>query len=177
MTDPTTQHPRPEQRDERLDHPGLERDMRQSPDYGEESYRGSGRLEGRRGLVTGGEFRLRRAIALAFAREGADVVISHLPSEQADADEALAAVHAAGRKGLSVAGDLTDTGFCRDLVTRTVESLGGVDILVNNAAYQMAHEGLEDLGGDEIEHTFRTNIIAMFHLCKAALEHLQPGSA
>jgi NAD(P)-dependent dehydrogenase (short-subunit alcohol dehydrogenase family) len=177
IQDPTTRHPQPAQPDEGLEHPGLERDMQQAPDYGEESYRGSGRLEGRRALVTGGDSGIGRAVALAFAREGADVVISHLPSEQPDAEESVAAVQAAGRKGFSVAGDLTDAGFCRDLVTRTVESLGGVDILVNNAAYQMAHEGLEDLGEDEIEHTFRTNIIAMFHLCKAALEHLQPGSA
>jgi NAD(P)-dependent dehydrogenase (short-subunit alcohol dehydrogenase family) len=177
MTDPTTQHPRPEQPDERLEHPGLERDMRQAPDYGEESYRGAGRLDGRRALVTGGDSGIGRAVALAFAREGADVVISHLPSEQADADETVAAVQAAGRTALSVAGDVTDAGHCRELVERTIQALGGLDILVNNAAYQMAHEGLEDLGEDEIEHTFRTNIIAMFHICKAALEHLQPGSA
>jgi NAD(P)-dependent dehydrogenase (short-subunit alcohol dehydrogenase family) len=177
VQDPTTQHPRPEQPDQDLEHPGLERDMQQAPDYGEESYRGSGRLQGRRALVTGGDSGIGRAVALAFAREGADVVISHLPSEQADADETVAVVQSAGRKSLSVAGDLTDAGYCRDLVSRSVEALGGLDILVNNAAYQMAHEGLEGLDEDEIEHTFRTNIIAMFHLCKAALEHLQPGSA
>src|SRR3954447_10073065 len=130
--DPTTQHPRPEQPDQDLEHPGLERDMQQAPDYGEESYRGPGRLQGRRALVTGGDSGIGRAVALAFAREGADVVISHLPSEQADAAETGAGVRDAGRQGLSVAGDLTDAGYCRDLVTRTVESLGGVDILVNN---------------------------------------------
>jgi NAD(P)-dependent dehydrogenase (short-subunit alcohol dehydrogenase family) len=177
MSDPTTLHPRPEQPDENLEHPGLERDMRQAPDYGEDSYRGSGRLQGRKALITGGDSGIGRAVALAFAREGADVAIAHLPSEQADADDALAAVRAAGRTAVAVAGDLTDAGFCRDLVTRAVDELGGLDILVNNAAYQMAHEGLHDLGDEEIEHTFRTNIIAMFHLCKAALEHLQPGSA
>jgi NAD(P)-dependent dehydrogenase (short-subunit alcohol dehydrogenase family) len=175
--DPTTQHPRPEQPVERLEHPGLERDMRQAPDYGEDSYRGSGRLAGRRALVTGGDSGIGRAVALAFAREGADVVISHLPSEQPDADQAVAAVRSAGRQGLSVPGDLTDAGHCRELVARTVDALGGVDIVVNNAAYQMAHEGLEDLGEEEIDHTFRTNIVAMFHVCKAALEHLRPGSA
>ena len=177
MQDPTTQHPRPEQPDRQLEHPGLERDMRQRPDYGEDSYRGSGQLEGRRALVTGGDSGIGRAVALAFAREGADVVISHLPAEQTDADEAVAALRAAGRQALSVPGDITDAGHCHDVVARTVEALGGLDILVNNAAFQMSHEGLEDLGEDEIEHTFRTNIIAMFHLCKAALEHLQPGSA
>jgi len=151
--------------------------MEPRPDYGQDSYRGCGRLDGRRALVTGGDSGIGRAVALAFAREGADVVISHLPSEQPDASEALEAIRTTGRKAIAVGGDLTDADHCRALVSRTVEELGGLDILVNNAAYQMAHEGLEDLGAEEIEHTFRTNVFAMFHTCKAALEHLQPGSA
>jgi NAD(P)-dependent dehydrogenase (short-subunit alcohol dehydrogenase family) len=175
--DPTTQFPQPEQPEQQLEHPGRESDMDPKPDYGEESYRGSGRLKGRRALITGGDSGIGRAVALAFAREGADVVISHLPEEQADADETMRVVDASGRKIVSVPGDLTDIAYCQELVRRTAAELGGIDIIVNNAAYQMAHEGLEDLGAEEIEHTFRTNILAMFHICKAALEHLEPGSA
>lgn len=177
MADPTTQYPQPEQPAQQLEHPGRESEMDPRPDYGEDSYRGSGRLQGRRALITGGDSGIGRAVALAFAREGADVAISHLEAEQRDADETVRVVEAAGRKALSLPGDLTDAGFCRELVSHSAQALGGLDILVNNAAYQMAHEGLEDLEADEIEHTFRTNIIAMFHTSKAALEYLQPGSA
>src|SRR4051794_5001906 len=175
--DPTTQHPEPEQPEQQLEHPGLEGEMNPEPDYGEDSYRGSGRLEGRKALITGGDSGIGRAVALAFAREGADVVISHLPEEQVDADETVRVVEASGRKALSVPGDLTDASFCKDLVERTVNELGGLDILVNNAAYQMAHEGLEDLEDEEIEHTFDTNILAMFRLSRAAVKHMKPGSA
>jgi NAD(P)-dependent dehydrogenase (short-subunit alcohol dehydrogenase family) len=151
--------------------------MDQQPDYGEESYRGSGRLKGRRALITGGDSGIGRAVALAFAREGADVVITHLPEERADADETIRVVEGSGRKALALPGDLTDAAYCREIVERTVSELGGIDILVNNAAYQMAHEGLEDLSDEEIEHTFATNILSMFRTCKAAAEHMQPGSA
>jgi NAD(P)-dependent dehydrogenase (short-subunit alcohol dehydrogenase family) len=175
--DPTTQHPQPEQPEQQLDHPGREAAMDPQPDYGERSYRGSGRLSGRRALITGGDSGIGRAVALAFAREGADVVISHLPEEQEDARETLRVIEESGRKAVSVPGDLTDEAYCREIVERTVSELGGIDILVNNAAYQMSHEGLEDLSSEEIEHTFRTNILAMFHTCKAALEHMEPGSA
>jgi NAD(P)-dependent dehydrogenase (short-subunit alcohol dehydrogenase family) len=175
--DPRTQHPQPEQPEQQIEHPGREGELDPQPDYGEHSYRGSGRLEGRRALVTGGDSGIGRAVALAFAREGADVVITHLPEEQADADETVRVVEAAGRTALALPGDLSDAGFCREIVERTVSELGGIDVLVNNAAFQMAHEGLEDLPDDEIEHTFSTNIIAMFRTCKAALEHMQPGSA
>jgi NAD(P)-dependent dehydrogenase (short-subunit alcohol dehydrogenase family) len=175
--DPRTQHPQPEQPAQQIEHPGREGELDPQPDYGEASYRGSGRLEGRRALITGGDSGIGRAVALAFAREGADVVISHLAEEQADADETVRVVKDAGRKGLALPGDLTEAGYCREIVERTVSELGGIDLLVNNAAFQMAHEGLEDLPADEIEHTFATNIIAMFHTCKAALEHMQPGSA
>jgi hypothetical protein len=175
--DPTTQHPQPEQPDQQLEHPGREAAMDPRPDYGEHSYRGSGRLAGRRALITGGDSGIGRAVALAFAREGADVVITHLPAEDEDAAETVRVVEASGRKAVALAGDLTDEAFCRDIVERTVRELGGIDILVNNAAYQMAHEGLEEISSEELEHTFRTNILAMFHTCKAALEHMQPGSA
>jgi NAD(P)-dependent dehydrogenase (short-subunit alcohol dehydrogenase family) len=175
--DPTTQHPQPEQPEQQLEHPGLEGEMAPQPDYGAESYRGSGRLEGRKALITGGDSGIGRAVALAFAREGADVAIAHLPAEQADADETIRVVEASGRKALSLAGDLTDPGHCREIVERTVAELGGLDILVNNAAYQMAHEGLEDLSDEEIEHTFATNIVSIFRTCKAAIAHMQPGAA
>jgi NAD(P)-dependent dehydrogenase (short-subunit alcohol dehydrogenase family) len=151
--------------------------MDPQPDYGERSYRGSGRLQGRRALITGGDSGIGRAVALAFAREGADVVITHLEDEREDAAETVRVVEASGRKAVALAGDLTDEAFCREIVERTVNELGGIDILVNNAAYQMAREGLEEISSEELEHTFRTNILAMFHTCKAALEHMQPGSA
>jgi NAD(P)-dependent dehydrogenase (short-subunit alcohol dehydrogenase family) len=175
--DPTTQHPRPEQPELQLDHPGHETAMDPKPDHGEASYRGSGRLEGRKALVTGGDSGIGRAVAIAFAREGADVAISHLAAEQADADETVRLVEESGRKAVSLPGDLSDEAYCREIVEQTVGAFGGIDILVNNAAYQMEHEGIEDLSAEEIDHTFRTNIIAMFHTCKAALAHMQPGSA
>src|SRR3954453_6745203 len=157
--------------------PGSEAAMQPRPDYGEKSYRGSGRLSGRRALVTGGDSGIGRAVALAYAREGADVVISHLPEERADADETVRAVEGAGRRGVALAGDLSDAAFCSEVVERAVGELGGLDVLVNNAAFQMVHEGLDDLPDEEIEHTFATNVVAMFRTCKAALPYLQPGSA
>jgi NAD(P)-dependent dehydrogenase (short-subunit alcohol dehydrogenase family) len=160
-----------------LDHPGHEGEMRPAADHGEESYRGSGRLEGRKALITGGDSGIGRAVALAFAREGADVAIAHLPEEQEDADESVRLIEDAGRRALSLPGDLTDPDYCRAIVDRTAAEFGGIDILVNNAAYQMAHEGLEEISTEELEHTFRTNILAMFHTCKAALAHMQPGAA
>jgi NAD(P)-dependent dehydrogenase (short-subunit alcohol dehydrogenase family) len=166
-----------EQTSTQLEHPGHEADLAPKPDHGEESYRGSGRLTGRRALITGGDSGIGRAVAIAFAREGADVAVAHLPEEQADGDETVRLVEDSGRTGLSLPGDLTDEAYCRDIVERTVAELGGLDILVNNAAYQMAHEGLEDISAEELEHTFRTNIFALFHTCKAALPHLGEGSA
>jgi NAD(P)-dependent dehydrogenase (short-subunit alcohol dehydrogenase family) len=177
LGDPVTRHPQPDQPAQQLDHPGSEGSMDPRPDYGEDSYRGSGRLDGRRALITGGDSGIGRAVAVAFAREGADVVISHLPDEQLDADKTLRVVRASGRKGLALPGDLTDEAYCREIVERTVGELGGLDILVNNAAYQMSHDGLEEISSWALEHTFRTNIFAMFHTCKAALERMQPGSA
>jgi NAD(P)-dependent dehydrogenase (short-subunit alcohol dehydrogenase family) len=174
--DPTTQHPDSLPGDQ-LEHPGLEGEMSQAPDFGEATYRGSGKLEGRKAIVTGGDSGIGRAVALAFAREGADVAISYLEAEQSDADETARVVREAGRTALQLPGDLQDSGYCRTLVEHSVQELGGVDILVNNAAYQMARDGLADISEDELERTFRTNIFAMFHTCKAALEHMQPGAA
>ena len=174
--DPAQQHPdsKPAQQ---LEHPGLESDMRQAPDFGEATYRGTGKLEGRKAVVTGGDSGIGRAVALAFAREGADVVISYLEEEQTDADETARVVRDAGRTAVQLPGDLQDPGSCRSLVEHAVRELGGVDILVNNAAYQMVREGIADIATEELERTFRTNILAMFHTCRAALEHMQPGAA
>jgi len=175
LQDPTTQHPDSLPADQ-LEHPGLESQMSQAPDFGEATYRGTGRLEGRRAVVTGGDSGIGRAVALAFAREGADVAIAYLEDEQSDADETTRVVRDAGRTALQLPGDLQDEDYCRSLVDRTAEELGGVDILVNNAAYQMARDGLADISTAELERTFRTNILAMFHTCRAALEHMQPGA-
>jgi NAD(P)-dependent dehydrogenase (short-subunit alcohol dehydrogenase family) len=174
--DPRSQHADSLPADQ-LEHPGLERDMSRAPDFGEATYRGTGKLEGRKALVTGGDSGIGRAVALAFAREGADVAISYLEAEQSDADETARVVRDAGRTALQLPGDLEDAGHCRAIVERSVQELGGVDILVNNAAYQMARDGLADISADELERTFRTNIFAMFHTCKAALEHMRPGAA
>jgi len=173
--DPTTQYPDSLPADQ-LEHPGLESEMRQAPDFGEATYRGTGRLEGRKAVVTGGDSGIGRAVALAFAREGADVAISYLKDEQSDANETARVVRDAGRTALQLPGDLQDEGYCRTLVEQAAQQLGGVDILVNNAAYQMARDGLADISTAELERTFRTNILAMFHTCRAALEHMQPGA-
>jgi NAD(P)-dependent dehydrogenase (short-subunit alcohol dehydrogenase family) len=156
--------------------PGSEAAMTPRPDYGEDSYRGLGRLEGKAALITGADSGIGRAVALAYAREGADVLISYL-SEDEDARETARVVEAAGRKAVLMRGDIGDEAHCKDLVARAVREFGGLDILVNNAAFQMSHEGLEDLPSDEIEQTFRTNIFAMFYLCKAALPRLRSGGA
>jgi NAD(P)-dependent dehydrogenase (short-subunit alcohol dehydrogenase family) len=162
---------------EQQEHPGSEAALQTPADHGERSYRGAARLPGRRALVTGGDSGIGRAVALAFAREGADVVISHLPEEQADADETVRLVREAGRKGVSVPGDLTDESYCQQLVQRAVDELGGLDLLVNNAAYQMAQPGgLEDISSEQLDRVLQTNLYALFWMCKAVLPHLKPGS-
>jgi NAD(P)-dependent dehydrogenase (short-subunit alcohol dehydrogenase family) len=176
--DPQTQHPEPEQPAQTIEHPGLTDDMRQQPDHGEESYVGSGRLEGKRTLITGGDSGIGRAVALAFAREGADVAIVYLPDEEEDAQETVRLVEAAGRRALTLPGDIRDEAFCSEIVERTVAELGGLDVLVNNAAFQMSQEnGLLDLTTEQLDRTFKTNLYAMFWITKAALPHLQPGSS
>jgi NAD(P)-dependent dehydrogenase (short-subunit alcohol dehydrogenase family) len=146
------------------------------PDHGERTYRGTGRLTGRKAIVTGADSGIGRAVAIAFAREGADVVLSYLPVEEADAKEVVALVEEAGRKAVAVPGDLTDEATCTALVARAVEELGGLDILVNNAAKQQAVEDIADLSTEQFDATFRTNIYATFWLSKAALAHMGPGS-
>jgi len=156
--------------------PGSTTDMRRKPDHGEDSYRGSGRLTGKRALITGGDSGIGRAVALAFAREGADVAISYL-SEDEDARETAALVEKAGRRAVLIPGDLSAREHCRAVVDQTVRELGGLDVLVNNAAFQMTHETVEEIPDEEWLHTFDTNITAMFRLVQAALPHLGEGAS
>jgi NAD(P)-dependent dehydrogenase (short-subunit alcohol dehydrogenase family) len=156
--------------------PGNESEMRPRPDYGESSYRGTGRLEGKAAIITGGDSGIGRAVALAFAREGADVLISYL-EEDADAKEALEAAEQAGKKGVAMSGDIGEERHCQAIVSRAIKEFGHVDILVNNAAFQMTHEGILDIPSEEIEMTFRTNILSQFYLCKACIPHMKPGAS
>ena len=154
--------------------PGSDEELRPQADHGEESYRGSGKLEGKRALITGGDSGIGRAVAIAFAREGADVAIVH-HSEPDDARETLHWVGEAGRHGVAFQLDLADAEACRRAVEQTVEELGGLDIVVNNAAYQQEVEDFADLEAEQIERTFRVNILAYIHVAQAALEHLPKG--
>lgn len=156
--------------------PGKESKLEPKPDHGEESYRGSGKLEGKAALVTGGDSGIGRAVALAFAREGADVLIAHLSEEQ-DAQETVRLVESAGRKGVAVAGDIRDETHCQHLIQRALEAFGRLDILVNNAAYSNTHDSITDLSSEEFEETFRVNMFAMFNLCKAAVPHMKSGAS
>ena len=176
--DPTSEHPQPDTDGERIDHPGLTTDMREKPDHGEDSYRGSGRLTGRKAVVTGGDSGIGRAVAIAFAREGADVLISYLPEEEEDAQTTVRHVEQAGRKAVTVPGDVRSEEQCRQIIATAVDQLGGIDILVNNAAYQMVQAGgILDISTEQWDRVLKTNLYAMFWLCKAAIPHLQPGSS
>ena len=157
--------------------PGVQAEMEPVPDCGEQSYRGSGKLEGKAAIVTGGDSGIGRAVAIAFAREGADVLITHLPEEEQDAREVGRWIEEAGRKAVLVPGDLSDPAHCRAVVGKAVEEFGKVDVLVSNAAYQMTRESLEEIPDEEWEHTFKLNIGAYFHLAKAAVPHMGPGSS
>ena len=156
--------------------PGTDQEMVPKPDYGEETYRGSGKLTGKRALITGGDSGIGKAVALAYAREGADVAISYL-DEHEDAEEAKRFVEDAGRRAVLIPGDISDPAHCREVVRRTVEELGGIDILVSNAAFQMNRETLEEIPDEEWDFTWATNVDAFFHLVKAALPHMGPGSS
>jgi NAD(P)-dependent dehydrogenase (short-subunit alcohol dehydrogenase family) len=175
--DPRTAGPKPRLPQQHQAPPGLESKMNPRPDYGEQSYKGSGRLIGRVALITGADSGIGRAVALAFAREGADVAIGYL-SEDTDAQETKRVVEEAGRTALLLSGDIAEPATCERLVADTVKRFGRLDILVNNAAYQgPSVEKFEEIPVERVEHTFRTNIIAMFVLVRAALPHLKPGSA
>lgn len=174
MPDPMTQYP-PFPR-QPMAAPGLTGEMTPKPDHGEQSYKGSGRLEGRKALITGGDSGIGRAVAIAFAREGADVAIGYLPSEEEDAAEVVALIEKAGRKALALPGDITSEAFCRKLVQDAVAGLGGLDILVNNAGKQTSVEHIADLSTEQFDLTFKTNVYALFWITKAALEHMKAGA-
>ncbi len=158
-------------------HPGIEADMEPRPRYEAPHYRASGKLEGKTALITGGDSGIGRSVAVLYAREGADVAIVYLPDEEVDAQETRGAVEAEGRRALLIPGDVSDPRFCTDAVERTVNELGKLDILVNNAAFQQHQESLEDISEDQWDLTFRTNVYGYFYMAKAALPHLEPGSA
>ncbi len=169
--------PRPDsQPEQQQTPPGTLGEMDPKPDHGEESYRGSGRLTGKRAVITGGDSGIGRAVAIAFAREGADVLISYL-SEHEDAQETARYVEEAGRRCVLVAGDLADRAHAKTIVPKAVEELGGIDILVNNAAFQMSHDTLDEISDEEWDHTVALNLTAMFVLCKDAIPHMQPGAS
>lgn len=176
MQDPTRQYPQPPFDRQPQSAPGLAQQMTPKPDHGETSYKGFGRLAGRRALITGADSGIGRAVAIAFAREGADVALNYLPAEEADGREVVKLVEAAGRKAVALPGDVGDEAFCTQLVDQAIEQLGGLDILVNLAGKQTYVDDIADLSTQQFEATFRTNVFAMFWLCKAALPHLPPGA-
>ena len=177
--DPTQQYPQPEypEQDQRDQHPGLEREMQPEPDYGYETYRGTGRLEGKAAVITGGDSGIGRAVALAFAREGADVLISYLEDEEPDATETARVVEGAGKRAVKVPGDIAEESRCQRVVDEAVRQFGRIDVLVNNAAHQMTVEGIADVSSELLDRTFKTNIYAMFWLVKAALPHMPEGGS
>lgn len=174
---PVDQYPRPPFDRQIQAVPGLAGKMVPRPDHGETSYKGSGRLAGRKALVTGGDSGIGRAAAIAFAREGADVAIGYLPFEDADAQEVLALIRAEGRKAVAVPGDIREQAFCEAMVATAVKELGGLDILVNNAGAQQSVADLSDLTAEQFDTTFKTNVYAPFWITKAALSHLKPGAS
>lgn len=177
MQNPVSEYPHPPFQKQPQPWPGLASRMTPRPDHGETSYQGSGRLLGRKALITGGDSGMGRAAAIAFAREGADVAFTHLPQEEPDAREVVELIQKAGRKPVPIVGDLRSEAFCRQLVAQAVDRLGGLDILVNNAGYQQACSSIADLTTEQFDSTFKTNVYAMFWITKAALPHLKPGSS
>ena len=176
LQDPTDKYPKPPFKPQSQPWPGLASKMDPRPDHGETSYKGSGRLTGRRALITGGDSGMGRAAAIAFAREGADVAINYLPAEEPDAGEVIALIKAEGRKGLAIPGDLRSESFCQKLVADAVHDLGGLDIVISNAGRQQSHESIAEISTEQFDWTMKTNIYAPFWIFKAALPHLQPGS-
>lgn len=177
LENPVTKYPKPPFEPQVQPWPGLASKMDPRPDHGEKSYKGSGRLAGRRALITGGDSGMGRAAAIAFAREGADVAISYYPTEEPDAKEVMQLIQDAGRKTVALPGDIRNEGFCKELVERAVRELGGLDILVSNAGRQQSHESILDISTEQFDWTMKTNIYAPFWIIKAALPYLPPGSA
>jgi NAD(P)-dependent dehydrogenase (short-subunit alcohol dehydrogenase family) len=176
LQDPTTKYPKPPFEGQSQPWPGLASRMNPRPDHGEKSYKGSGRLAGRKALITGGDSGMGRAAAIAYAREGADVAINYFPTEEEDAREVIALIKAAGRNAAAIPGDLRDEKFCQHLVAMAVESLGGLDIVVNNAGRQQSYASILDITTELFDWTMKTNVYAPFWIIKAALPHLKPGS-
>ncbi|MCW4384967.1 SDR family oxidoreductase [Salinibacterium sp. SYSU T00001] len=177
FTDPVTRYPKVEPPKQDQPEPGLDADLTPQVDHGESTYRGTGRLEGRRALVTGADSGIGAAVAIAFAREGANVAMSFLPEEEEDARHVASVIEESGRTAVLIPGDISDSAFCRELVAQAVDGLGGLDILVNNAGRQIFCEKLEDLSDEQFDNTFKTNVYAMFWITKAALPHLPAGSS
>jgi NAD(P)-dependent dehydrogenase (short-subunit alcohol dehydrogenase family) len=176
LADPRTKYPKPPFKEQNQPWPGLASKMDPKPDHGESSYKGSGRLQGRKALITGGDSGMGRAAAIAYAREGADVVINYFPTEEPDAKEVVDLIRAAGRKAVAIPGDLRDEKFCTQLVEKAISGLGGLDILVSNAARQQSVDSIEKLTSESFDATMKTNIYAPFWIIKAAVPHMPPGS-
>ena len=176
MQNPLTHYPQPEFPAQHQPEPGLDSKMRPEPDHGEASYVGFGRLKGRKALITGADSGIGRATAIAYAREGADIVLNYLPEEESDAQEVVALITAEGRRAIALPGDLKNEAFCKSLVDNAIEALGGLDILVNVAGTQIAQQHISERSSEQFDHTFKTNVYALFWLCKAAVAHMPPGA-
>jgi NAD(P)-dependent dehydrogenase (short-subunit alcohol dehydrogenase family) len=176
LQDPTSKYPRPPFQAQDQPWPGLASKMNPRPDHGEKTYKGSGRLTGRKALITGGDSGMGRAAAIAFAREGADVAINYFPTEEPDAKEVIELIRAEGRKAVAIPGDLREETFCVRLVAEAIRGLGGLDIIVSNAGRQQTRKSILDITTEDFDATMKTNIYAPFWIIKAALPHLQPGS-
>lgn len=177
MQDPRAQYPKPPFPQQPQAAPGVAQKMEPKPDHGETSYEGAGKLKGRKALITGGDSGIGRAAAIAYAREGADVAIGYLQSEEADAQEVMALIEAEGRKAVALPGDIKDESWCEAMVQKAIDGLGGLDILVINAARQQYRESIEDLSSNDFDQTMKTNLYALHWIAKAATPHLPPGAA
>jgi NAD(P)-dependent dehydrogenase (short-subunit alcohol dehydrogenase family) len=177
QSNPVDRYPRPPFEQQHQEWPGLANRMKPRPDHGETSYRGTGKLAGRRALITGGDSGIGRAVAIAYAREGADVALNYLPQEESDAREVVALIESAGRTAVPLPGDIRDESFCTKLVADAVGRLGGLDVLVHVAGRQQAHKSIDELTSELFDWTFKTNVYAMFWITKAALPHLNPGGS
>lgn len=177
LQDPTTQHPKPPFDTNMQPEPGLAKEMTPKPDHGENSYKGSGKLKGRKALITGADSGIGRATAIAFAREGADIVMNYLPEEEEDAQEVIELIKQEGVNVFPHPGDLSDESFCKELVKFSVDKLGGLDTLANIAGKQVAIESIEEVSTEQFDKTFKVNVYAMFWLCKYSLPHMPAGSA
>ncbi|MBV8901438.1 MAG: SDR family oxidoreductase [Verrucomicrobia bacterium] len=176
VQDPKEQYTKPPLPEQKQEVPGSSQQMRPKPDHGEQSYKGSGKLQGRKAIITGADSGIGKAVAIAFAREGADVLIAYLEEDE-DARDTARWVKEAGRKAVLVSGDIQQEAHCQQIVQKAVQEFGQIDILVNNAAFQMVRESITDIPSEEWDRTFKTNIYAMFYLTKAAVPHMPPGSA